>query len=103
MLPRPSRPALRYALRILHSGLGAIRWGYEDVNDHDRFRGDPIASMFCGTSSPLAGKSTINRMELGEPETDPYKKIVADVICLGAGCVRPIRTPRRGPQRSLSG
>ena len=75
---RDPRYALRYALRILHSGLGAIRWGYEDVNDHDRFRGDPIASMFCGTSSPLAGKNTVNRMELGKPATNRYKKIVAE-------------------------
>ena len=29
----------------------AICCGYEDVNDHDRFRSDPLASMFCGTSS----------------------------------------------------
>ncbi len=60
----------------------AICCGYEDVNDHDRFRSDPLASMFCGTSSPLAGKSTVNRMELGEPETDRYKKIVADFCAI---------------------
>ena len=52
--------------------------GYEDVVDHDRFREDPAASMFCGTTSPLAGKSTVNRMELGGVEASRYKKIVAD-------------------------
>lgn len=55
--------------------------GYEDVNDHDQFRTDPVAGMFCGTSAPLAGKSTINRMELTESDAssvERYKKIVAD-------------------------
>ncbi len=56
----------------------AICCGYEDVNDHDRFRNDPMAEMFCGTSSPLAGKSTLNRMELTGSEAQRYKKIVAD-------------------------
>ena len=56
----------------------AICCGYEDVNDHDRFRGDPIAGMFCGTSCALAGKSTVNRMELTTGGMDRYKKIEAD-------------------------
>ena len=56
----------------------AICLGYEDVNDHDRFRGDPIAGMFCGTSCALAGKSTVNRMELTTGGMDRYKKIEAD-------------------------
>ena len=75
---RDPRYVTHSAFSIVAQRVVAICCGYEDVNDHDRFRGDPIASMFCGTSSPLAGKSTVNRMELGEPETDPYKKIVAD-------------------------
>ena len=56
----------------------AICRGYKDIDDHDRFRRDPLASMFCGTSSPLAGKNTVNRMELTGSEADRYKKIVAD-------------------------
>lgn len=56
----------------------AICCGYEDLNDHDRFRNDPMAEMFCGTSSPLAGKSTLNRMELTGSEAQRYKKTVAD-------------------------
>ena len=60
----------------------AICCGYEDVNDHDRFRSDPVASMFCGTSSPLAGKSTVNRMELTGLEADRYRKIVADFCAM---------------------
>lgn len=59
--------------------------GYEDVVDHDQFRADPIAGMFCGTSSTLAGKSTMNRMELSESDADSgerYKKIVADFCAM---------------------
>ena len=59
--------------------------GYEDVVDHDRFRADPVAGMFCGTSVPLAGKSTINRMELSRSDAssaERYKKIVADFFAM---------------------
>ena len=54
--------------------------GYEDVVDHDRFREDPAASMFCGTTSPLAGKSTVNRMELGGVEESRYKTVFFRVV-----------------------
>ena len=60
----------------------ALCCGYEDVNDHDRFRNDPLAEMFCGRSSPLAGKSTINRMELTTEEENRYKKIEADLVAI---------------------
>ena len=59
--------------------------GYEDVNDHEQFRNDPLLGMFCGTSAPLAGKSTVNRMELGESDAhsgERYKKIVADFCAM---------------------
>jgi len=56
----------------------AICCGYEDINDHDSFRNDPIAQMFCERSSPLAGKSTVNRMELTTEEESRYKKVEAD-------------------------
>jgi hypothetical protein len=40
--------------------------GYEDVNDHDHLRHDPLFHVFAGTDdldAPLAGKSTLNRVE----------------------------------------
>ena len=52
--------------------------GYEDVVDHDCFRNDPMAGMFFGTSSRLAGKSTINRMELTTEKGSRCKKVEAD-------------------------
>ena len=41
--------------------------GYEDVNDHEELRNDPLLGMLAGRrdlGAPLAGKSTLNRLEL---------------------------------------
>lgn len=69
--------------------------GYEDLNDHDELRSDPLLATLVGKSDPagedrlrerdkgkpLAGKSTLNRLEL-TPENgnakNRYKKIVAN-------------------------
>jgi hypothetical protein len=59
--------------------------GYEDLNDHEELRKDPLLAVLVEKSDPgggvLAGKSTLNRLEL-TPETASakarYKKIVAD-------------------------
>ena len=47
-----------------------IALGYEDVNDHDELRHDPVLAALCGRlearhprCAPLAGKSTLNRLE----------------------------------------
>jgi len=67
--------------------------GYEDLNDHDDLRRDPLLGLLVGKSDlegqgrlrkrdegkALAGKSTLNRLELTPPEAGPsarYKKIV---------------------------
>ena len=66
--------------------------GYEDLNDHDLLRHDPLLAVVCGKTDPtggnrrcegdkgkaLAGKSTLNRLELGETDPDRYKRIVCD-------------------------
>ena len=66
--------------------------GYEDVNDHDELRSDPLLALCAGKGDiegksrrrpadrgmALAGKSTLNRIELACPDTaaeDRYKKI----------------------------
>lgn len=48
--------------------------GYEDLNDHDEWRKDPLLSLFCGNEdgSYVAGKSTLNRLELGKEVTEDY-------------------------------
>ena len=55
--------------------------GYEDLNDHE-LRQDPLLGVLAGKrdlSEPLAGKSTLNRLELmpaGSPSAERYNKIV---------------------------
>lgn len=53
--------------------------GYEDLNDHEQLRQDPLLRMLAGKAdvedSPLAGKSTLNRLELGDGTPNRYKKI----------------------------
>ena len=41
--------------------------GYEDLNDHEQLRSDPLLGLLSGKrglDEPLAGKSTLNRLEL---------------------------------------
>jgi hypothetical protein len=59
--------------------------GYEDLNDHDELRNDPLLAVLVEKEDPdkeaLAGKSTLNRLELtGETASrkERYKKIVLD-------------------------
>src|SRR5260370_23669459 len=54
------------------------RWANEDINDHEQLRNDPVFGILAGREDldePLAGKSTLNRMELGAGAKDRYKKI----------------------------
>ena len=52
--------------------------GYEDLNDHEQLRQDPLLHVLAGKpemDEHLAGKSTLNRMELGDGTANRYKKI----------------------------
>ena len=51
--------------------------GYEDINDHEQLRNDPVFGILSGREDlePLAGKSTLNRLELGTGINSRYKKI----------------------------
>jgi hypothetical protein len=52
--------------------------GYEDLNDHEQLRQDPVLKLLAGKEEleePLAGKSTLNRLELSTGTPDRYKKI----------------------------
>ena len=67
-----------------------IACGYEDVNDHDQLRFDPVLSLFCDGLAPgrrncaaLAGKSTVNRLEHAPRSGDDrYHKISHDAQAL---------------------
>jgi hypothetical protein len=59
--------------------------GYEDLNDHDHLRHDPLLAVLLGKleakrsdCAPVAGKSTLNRLELSRREPTKYHKISHD-------------------------
>jgi len=63
---------------MLSQRIYGLALGYEDINDHEQLRRDPVFGILAGREAleePLAGKSTLNRMELGTGKTDRYKKI----------------------------
>jgi hypothetical protein len=62
-----------------------IALGYEDLNDHDDLRHDPVLAILAGKlaakrsdCAPLAGKSTLNRLELSRPVATRYHKVSHD-------------------------
>jgi hypothetical protein len=68
-----------------------IALGYEDLNDHDQLRHDPVLATLANklTASrsdcaPLAGKSTLNRLELSRDEPTRYARIAADTAAIEA-------------------
>jgi hypothetical protein len=59
-----------------------IALGYEDLNDHDELRHDPLMAVLAGKlearredCAPVAGKSTLNRLELSKLAPTRYHKI----------------------------
>src|SRR5690606_28170403 len=59
-----------------------IALGYEDVNDHDELRRDPVMAVLAGKlvarrkdCAPIAGKSTLNRLERSRLQPSRYYKI----------------------------
>ena len=62
-----------------------IALGYEDLNDHDDLRHDPVMAVLAGKlaawrsdCAPVAGKSTLNRLELSREIATRYCKIAHD-------------------------
>ncbi len=62
-------------LEMLSQRIYGLALGYEDLNDHDQLRTDPVFAGKQNLAEPLAGKSTLNRMELGTGINNRYKKI----------------------------
>src|SRR3974390_2934385 len=59
-----------------------IALGYEDLNDHDELRHDPVMAVLAGKlqarrahCAPVAGKSTLTRLELSRDVATRYHKI----------------------------
>lgn len=79
---------------LLRQRVYGLSLGYADLNDHDQLRADPLLASLCGKADPLgqdreraqdqgkalAGKSTLNRLELTPADAGAaarYQKIVA--------------------------
>ena len=93
--------------------------GYEDLNDHDRLRSDPALAVIVGKEDPkgehrrekrdrgkaLAGKSTLNRLELTEKEVnggERYKKISMNSDAVDRGMVEIfLEAHRRAPRQII--
>src|SRR5215472_10703884 len=70
---------------MLAQRIYGLALGYEDLNDHEQLRADPLLAVLVEKSDPsqevLAGKSTLNRLELTKATIsaqERYKKIVLD-------------------------
>jgi hypothetical protein len=66
-----------------------IALGYEDLNDHETLRHDPLMAVLAGKlksrradCAAVAGKSTLNRLELSKPEPSRYHKISYDAAAV---------------------
>jgi len=73
---------------MLRQRILGLALGYEDINDHERLRLDPLLAAMCGRADvlgqereqeqdkgkPLAGKSTLNRLELGAQQINARTK-----------------------------
>lgn len=62
-----------------------VALGYEDLIDHDELRFDPVMAVLAGKlaarrkdCAPVAGKSTLNRLELSRDAPSRYHKISHD-------------------------
>jgi DDE family transposase len=70
--------------QLIRQRIYALALGYEDLCDHDQLRRDPLLAALSGKAQPtqelLAGKSTLNRLELTRPLADTvqrrYQKIL---------------------------
>jgi len=81
--------------------------GYEDLNDHDHLRHDPLLAVLLGKleakrsdCAPIAGKSTLNRLELSRPEPTKYHKISHDEAAIESLLVDLfVEAHRRAPRQ----
>lgn len=78
---------IEHSLRtLLMQRVVGMALGYEDLNDHDQLRGDPVMAVLANkleaqrrNCQPLAGKSTLHRLEHGLANGgDAYCKIGHD-------------------------
>jgi Transposase DDE domain group 1 len=82
--------------------------GYEDLIDHDQLRHDPVMAILAGKlearredCAPVAGKSTLNRLELSRPEPTRYHKISHDAAMIEGLLVDLFVEAHRSPPKQI--
>ncbi|MBX3499295.1 MAG: IS1380 family transposase [Rhizobiaceae bacterium] len=89
---RRNRELIEHEVRTLvGQRVYGLALGYEDLNDHDWLRHDPVMAVLAGKlaarrkdCAAVAGKSTLNRLELSRPEPTRYHKIGHDAAAIEA-------------------
>jgi Transposase DDE domain group 1 len=86
----------------------AIALGYEDLNDHDELRHDPLMAVLAGKltarradCAPVAGKSTLNRLELSKLAPTRYHKISHNPVAIRALLVELFLEAHERPPRQI--
>ena len=82
--------------------------GYEDLNDHDELRHDPMMAVMAGkleamrsNCAPFAGKSTLNRLELSREAATTYHKLAHDPAAIEALFIDQFLEARRKPPKEI--
>ena len=85
-----------------------IALGYEDLIDHDHLRHDPVLATLAGKltarrqdCAPLAGKSTLNRLEHAPSEPARYHKIGHDGAAIERLLVELFLEAHKTPPREI--
>lgn len=86
----------------------AMALGYEDLIDHDELRHDPVLAVLAGKlaarradCAPLAGKSTLNRLELSRREPTRYHKIAHEPEAIERVFVDVFIEAHKAPPRQI--
>jgi Transposase DDE domain group 1 len=85
-----------------------IALGYEDLIDHDELRHDPVMAVLAGKlegrrqdCAPVAGKSTLNRLELSTAAPTRYHKISHDGSAIERLFVKLFVEAHRRPPKQI--
>jgi Transposase DDE domain group 1 len=85
-----------------------IALGYEDLVDHDQLRHDPVLATLAGKltarrtdCAPLAGKSTLNRLEYAPSEPSRYHKIGHDPAAIEGLFVALFLQAHKSPPKEI--
>ena len=86
-----------------------IALGYEDLIDHEQLRHDPVLATLAGKltarrqdCAPLAGKSTLNRLEHAPTEPSRYHKIGHHAAAIEGLLVDPFLEAHRTPPKEIT-